>query len=118
MLDFCSDGECAGDARTVSELGGQVAFQIETSTVDEEVSEPVSFLKMDIEDAELQALHGAQRQICANRPKLAVCVYHRIDDILNIWNYLRKLVPGYQFYLRHHLANAGTETVLYAVVKD
>lgn len=114
-LEFCSDGECAGDAHIVSARGGKAAFMIETAAVDEEVNEPISFMKMDIEGAEMRALHGAQRQICENHPKLAICVYHKIDDILNIWNYLRELVPEYRFYLRHHNSGGGTETVLYAV---
>lgn len=33
---------------------------------------------------------------------------------MEIWNYLRELVPAYRFYLRHHTVS-GTETVLYAV---
>lgn len=115
VLEFCSDGECAGNAHIVVGRGGNASFQIETATVDAEVSEPVSFLKMDIEGAELRALHGAEQQITENHPKLAVCVYHRIDDILNIWNYLRELIPEYRFYLRHHNRSAATETVLYAV---
>lgn len=115
-LEFCSDGECAGDAHIVSARGGKTAFLIETAAVDEEVHEPISFMKMDIEGAELRALHGAQRQICENHPKLAICVYHKIDDILNIWNYLRELVPEYQFYLRQHNADDGADTVLYAYV--
>ena len=80
-----------------------------------EVKEPISFMKMDIEGAELRALHGAEKQIRTNRPKLAVCVYHKNEDILEIWNYLRELVPEYRFYLRHH-TTAGAETVLYALI--
>ena len=83
--------------------------------MDEEVKEPVSYMKMDIEGSELRALHGAERQIRENHPKLAVCVYHKNEDILDIWNYLRELVPEYRFYLRHHTV-VGTETVLYAVL--
>lgn len=118
VLEFCSDGECAGDAHILSEFGGTAAFRIETAAVDKEVDEPISFMKMDIEGAELRALHGAKRQIHENHPKLAICVYHKIDDILNIWNYLRELVPEYRFFLRHHNADCGTETVLYATVDE
>lgn len=37
---------------------------------------------------------------------------------MNIWNYLRELVPEYRFYLRHHNADCGTETVLYAITNE
>lgn len=95
----------------------EYSFKIETAAVDEEVKEPISYMKMDIEGSEFRALHGAERQICENHPKLAVCVYHKNEDILDIWNYLRKLVPEYRFYLRHHLIT-GVETVLYAVPEE
>lgn len=115
LLEFYNDGECVGDAHIQLEHSGKPALQIETAAVDEEVSEPISFMKMDIEGAELRALYGAQRQICKNHPQLAICVYHKMDDLLNIWDYLRKMVPEYHFYLRQHNANDGTDTVLYAV---
>lgn len=88
---------------------------IEVTTVDEAVPERITFLKMDVEGAELRALHGAANHIRADKPKLAICVYHKAEDMLDIWNYLKQLVPEYRFYLRHHNQNAGTETVLYCL---
>lgn len=116
VLQFCSDGEGEGDAHILQDEEGTADFSIETTSVDEVVKEPVSFLKMDIEGAELRALHGAEKQILANQPKLAVCIYHKIEDFLDIWNYLRELVPEYRFYLRHHNVSAAGETVLYCTV--
>lgn len=116
VLEFFSDTVESGVSRILTEdRGGTANCRIETAAVDDVVKEPITYLKMDIEGAELRALHGAKQQIAENRPKLAVCVYHRITDFLDIWNYLRELVPEYRFYLRHHDANCGTETVLYAV---
>ena len=88
---------------------------IKTATVDQTVSEPITYMKMDIEGAEMHALRGAERQIAKNKPKLAVSVYHKIGDLFEISSYLRTLVPEYRFYLRHH-SYAGDDTVLYAVV--
>jgi len=100
----------------VSENGGEpVSYLVETAVVDDIVSEPITYMKMDIEGAELRALHGAQRQIQENHPTLAVCVYHRWEDFLEIWSYLKELAPEYRFYLRHHLEASGTEIVLYAI---
>lgn len=116
VLEFFCDTVDSGASRILTEdRGGTANCRIETAAVDDVVKEPITYLKMDIEGAELRALHGAKQQIAENRPKLAVCVYHRITDFLDIWNYLRELVPEYRFYLRHHDANCGTETVLYAV---
>ena len=113
-LELSADGTAMAITHIVDASQSKPSYTIETVTVDEIVGEPISYMKMDIEGSELRALHGAAKQIAENHPKLAVCVYHKNDDILDIWNYLRSLVPEYRFYLRHHTV-AGDETVLYAV---
>ena len=90
-------------------------YNIETVCIDEIIDEKVTFIKMDIEGAELKALQGAKRVICEHKPKLAICVYHRNEDLLEISKYLAALVPEYKLYLRHHGIN-GTDTVLYAIL--
>lgn len=72
----------------------------------------VSFLKMDIEGAELSALHGARRTLLSHRPKLAISLYHRLDDFVTIPLFLAGLLPDYEFYLDHYTIHAE-ETVLY-----
>ncbi len=73
----------------------------------------ITFLKMDIEGAELAALHGAKETIQKYKPKLSICVYHKVEDILDIPLYLKELVPEYQFAFRHYTSQFS-ETVLYA----
>jgi FkbM family methyltransferase len=74
-----------------------------------------TFVKMDIEGSELDALLGSRALIAENRPSLAICVYHRPDHLWRIplllsgWAELR----GYRYYLRAH-AFSGFDTVLYA----
>lgn len=87
---------------------------VEVDTVDSLVEGPITFLKMDIEGLELDALRGARRTIERFRPKLAICVYHKHDDLLKISRFIQALGLGYRFYLRHHTFYCG-ETVLYAV---
>ena len=77
--------------------------------------ERVTFIKMDVEGAELKSLMGARNTIIKNYPRLAVCVYHKVRDIYEIPEYILSLVPEYRFYLRHYSSN-GWETVLYAEV--
>ena len=74
----------------------------------------ITYIKMDIEGAELKALLGCERVIRECRPKLAICVYHRNEDLLDITNYILTLIPDYKLFLRHHNVS-GTETVLYAI---
>lgn len=74
----------------------------------------VTFLKMDIEGAEPKALKGACNTILAQKPKLAICVYHHLKDLWEIPLYIKSLVPEYRIYLRHH-TKLEYETVCYAL---
>ena len=75
---------------------------------------PVTLLKMDIEGAEMDALSGATETIRRWKPKIAACVYHNPDHLLQIPPLLKRLVPDYRLYLRHHAAT-DLETVCYAI---
>lgn len=70
---------------------------------------------MDIEGSELEALKGAARHIVVDRPKLAICVYHKPEDMFEIAMYIKSLVPAYRLFLRHY-SSTHLETVLYAVI--
>ena len=78
-------------------------------------NERVTFIKMDVEGAEPNALRGARNIIKAQKPKLAICVYHHIKDLWEVPLFIKELVPEYKIYLRHH-SNLEYETVCYAVV--
>lgn len=96
----------------------QGTHKMEAVSLDSVVNgEKITFLKMDIEGAELKALKGAKRTIEKYKPKLAICVYHKPEDILVIPKYIKTLVPEYKFYLRHY-CSCYTETVLYAVPNE
>lgn len=73
-----------------------------------------AMLKLDIEGAEMSALRGGENWIIKNKPIIAICVYHKQEDILEIPAYCKKLVPEYKMYLRHYSDNQ-TETVCYLV---
>lgn len=72
-----------------------------------------SILKIDIEGMEIECLKGAKEFIIKNRPYIAVCVYHKEKDILDIPCYIKSLVPEYYFLLR-----GGMHTVCYAFPKE
>jgi FkbM family methyltransferase len=74
---------------------------------------PVTFVIMDIEGAEPEALIGMRRLIEAHRPDLAICVYHSPSHLWEIPLYLHALYPDYRFYLRNY-TSFYSETVLYA----
>lgn len=74
----------------------------------------VTFIKMDIEGAEICAIEGARELIQKNHPTLAISIYHKSTDISDIPQLLLEYYPDYVFYLRHYSVSAS-ETVLYAI---
>ncbi len=88
---------------------------IQTVAIDDiSFSSSPTFIKMDIEGSELNALIGAKGIIEKCRPKLAICVYHKPEDIIEIPLWILDRVPSYRLYLRHY-SYVYTETVLYAI---
>jgi FkbM family methyltransferase len=90
-------------------------IKMPVTTLDETLAgRPASYIKMNIEGAEIDALHGSERTIRRNRPKLALSVYHRPSDLWRIPPLVRKISSDYRLYLRQH--DGGIiETVLYAL---
>lgn len=111
ILRFESNGTIGSH---ISENGD---VTIHAAALDEIIKERVTYIKMDIEGAELKALTGAAGLIQKYKPKLAICVYHKPEDIIEIPAYILSLVPEYKLYLRHYAWNAA-ETVLYAVLPE
>ena len=75
-----------------------------------------TFLKFDIEGAELDALKGAINVIKDMTPTIAICIYHKPQDIFEIPLWINKVNSNYNFYVRTH-GSDGFEFVLYAVPK-
>lgn len=106
-FDDCGAGSCQSD-------GGKIG--VEGIDIDSFAKEKkVTLIKMDIEGSELKALEGASETIKRNKPRLAICIYHKAEDIYEIGDYLLSLVPEYKFKIRHYASNMW-ETVLYAEV--
>lgn len=91
-------------------------ISLPVTTIDsQEECVDATFIKMDIEGAELSALHGAHDVIERNHPTLAICIYHSLEDMVGIFEYLHENFPEYDFYVRHHSMGAS-ETVMYAIM--
>lgn len=75
----------------------------------------LDFIKMDIEGAELDALKGAITSIRRFKPKLAISVYHKKSDLVDIPAFIHSMDMGYKFYLEHYTIHAE-ESVLFAAV--
>lgn len=73
----------------------------------------VNFIKFDIEGAEKDALLGAKETIRQHKPTLAVSVYHKSEDIIELPRMIKTLCPEYKLYLRGVCLNYG-ESILFA----
>ena len=100
-----------------SRISATGSLEVPAVSLDEDISEQVNFIKMDIEGAEQAAIRGAKRHISEDRPILAISVYHLPEDLHVIPHMIMELCPNYQFYLRHHMTDTN-ETIFYAIPRD
>jgi len=86
------------------------------TTLDEDIKEKITMIKMDIEGCEQKALKGAEKHIKEETPKMMISVYHGFNDLIEIYSYLKELNPKYKFFLRYYGGPIfPTEIVLYAI---
>lgn len=86
---------------------------IPVTTIDEVgKNNNITLIAADIEGAEMQMLRGGKVTIQRDKPKLALSVYHRPDDLFLILSYCKSIHSDYKFSLRHHYYTTG-DTVLY-----
>lgn len=89
----------AGRQSTVSENG----VQVDAVCVDSLYSDKkVTYIKMDVEGVEKEALQGAEITLKNQKPKLNIALYHRSEDIFSVPLQIAEINPGYRFYLRRH----------------
>lgn len=91
-----------------------ISHTIDVGRMDDYINERVTFIKMDIEGSEVNALRGAERIIKTYKPKLAISVYHKKDDLWTIPKLILEYNPNYRFYLRNYSFSFG-ESILYAL---
>ena len=76
---------------------------------------PCTYLKMDVEGAEREAIAGAEKTIRQYAPKLNIAAYHRSEDFFQLPLLIHALQPSYRLYLRHHPYVPAWDTNLYAI---
>jgi len=106
--------DCAGEGSSIVENSACTSV-IETTSIDEILDGgEATYIKMDIEGAEYEALLGAKNTIKKYKPKCAISIYHKRCDIWEIPILLLSYNPDYKFYLRTY-SFSGNDTVLYAL---
>lgn len=83
----------------------------------------ISLINADIEGEELNMLKALKDIIQNDRPVIAICLYHRKDDIVLIPEFFKKTVDDYSFFLRKYSSwyrniHRNHEIVLYAVPNE
>ena len=117
---YSENGTCnfslKGIGSSISKDGGDESIEVVAldSFLSEDEKSKITFVKLDIEGSELAALKGMQDIIRQNKPKLAICVYHKPEDFWEIPFCIKSLRPDYMIYFRQH-ALSRTDTVCYAV---
>lgn len=100
-----------GSSSKISDTG---SVAIEVDRLDDIVNESVSFIKMDIEGAESEAIEGARETIGKYHPKLALSVYHKADDLWKIPEQIFSIRDDYQIFLRHYTEGIS-ETIMFFI---
>ncbi len=108
-LKFDARGDCGS---TIYEFGND---EISVKTLDETVfKDAPTYIKMDIEGAEIEALKGCRKIIEKYKPKLAICIYHNPEDLFKIPIMIKEMCKDYRLIIRQY-ANSRFETVCYAI---
>lgn len=92
-----SPNEYASANRLLPDSEGEV----EVTTLDLDIEEPVTLIKADIEGMEQRALAGARGHILSDHPKLLISVYHSNEDLWRIPQIIHEISRDYRFYLRY-----------------
>jgi len=110
---LCFNAE--GSSASKISMEGEDGIEIDVVALDSvHFDEVPTFVKMDIEGSEKEALMGAKNIISDYCPKLAICIYHKREDLYELPLLIKTLNPRYKLYIRHY-SNHFAETVCYAL---
>jgi FkbM family methyltransferase len=76
-----------------------------------------TYVKMDIEGFEREALAGARDLLSAGCAAFAITLYHRMSDLWQIPLSIHAIAPGLRLFLRHY-AEDWAEMICYAIPAD
>ena len=100
---------------TGSSAVGCGTLEIDCAPLDEVIGgEEPTWIKMDIEGSEVDALNGARMLIAKTTPALAVCVYHQQNHVWRIPLLMREMSEDYRLFLRPHVLESW-DLVCYAI---
>lgn len=75
-----------------------------------------SFINMDVEGAEKDAIEGCRNTIKVWKPKMLISAYHRSEDLFALPLQVLEIEPEYKIYFRHYRYIPAWDTNLYCVI--
>lgn len=113
-LEFTSGGNRNSTlSSTVGLKTGAKLKSVQARRLDSLLTEPVDYIKYDVEGAEYEALRGSEELIARCRPRLLVSLYHRSEDIFRLPMLVRSM--GYEkLYLRRYRSIPAWDLMLIA----
>ncbi len=118
-LPFVAAGSLASHAVSAGAEGVSISGSVIHANVIrlDDVKPRPTYIKMDIEGFEREALEGGRRLLASNETAFAVTLYHRMADLWNLPLYIHEAAPDLKLFLRHY-AEDWSETVCYAIPQD
>lgn len=104
-------GSGDGSSSKIRDTGN---IDIHVDSMDSLIKEKVTFIKMDIEGSEGDAINGAKGHILSDHPKMAICIYHKPDDFWKIPEQIFAIRDDYEVYVRHYTEGI-VETVMFFI---
>ena len=89
------------------------SIKVPVTSIDEATDRAATFIKLEIEGSELKALQGAGETIERNRPKMAISIYHKPEDLESLTDYVVGTGQRYKLGFRQHNALCPDAMVLY-----
>lgn len=127
----CDENEvfvnCSGSAESVTkaytcaygEYKKIYAYEpCKTISLDADIPEKITFIKIDIEGLETSVLLGGKNHIRNDSPKLAVCGSSTACGMWELLKLIDYMNPNYHFYLRRYMNTLNRGIVLYAIPAD
>lgn len=115
-VEFTANGDYSSHLTAVESRYASLgqSIKVRVTTLDKMLGRAPSYIKMDIEGAELEALWGARKLIKEHSPVLAICAYHTSDHLWQIPLLVHALNPTYKCFFRRY-AEGAFEIVWYFV---
>lgn len=104
-----------GSASRVENKATKSSIKVEARTLDSlNLLQAPTYIKLDVEGAEMQILNGGVDTIRRFRPNLAISVYHRPGDIAEAFTFCDRNLSSARYYLRQYTEGTD-EIVLYCL---